>query len=180
MNSQPSRLEQLGNLMTAMIAVIVTGTFNSKVIKRSGKPLPNTFAVEKLRKINRLDFRTGGRYNGAMKKVAHELGVCRGSVEAAAQGRVKSGRILDALVKEIDRRDREAEIRPLPITEEERAAFGRGGKYYGVNTRVARQLGMLPNNAHRVLRGKYHSPNILRALRAEMARIDADLAGGAV
>ena len=91
------------------------------------------------------------------------------------EGHAISRRVLAAVLKEISLIDSHPENNPLPLSDEERAEFKRGSKYFGVYARVAASLGMLNSNMHRVARGKVRSPRVLLAIRAEMARIDAEL-----
>ena len=163
-------MEQLGNLLTAMIAVIVSG--NAGILLDS----PTYSRHSELEGIDLREFRRGGKYFGTYARVSRDLGVSRPSVCRVVQG-YASRRILDAVLREIRRIDEHGGPKlPTPLSPMELGQFGSGGKYRGVYTRVAKNLGMLHSNVWRAAHGET-SARLLTAIRAEMARVDAELAG---
>jgi uncharacterized small protein (DUF1192 family) len=163
------------------MTVLMSGYVADKVLreaknrKRPLKPKSTVSGPGPLQNIDRKEFRNGGRYHGLLTRVAKTLGVSPSSVQLSSRGACHSKRIIDAIVAEIRRTDAELENSPLPVplTALERAEFSFGGKYYGVSGRVAKSLGMLNSNMHRIVRGKLRTPRVLAALRKEMARVDA-------
>ena len=91
-------MEQLGNLLTAMIAVIVSG--NAGILLDS----PTYSRHSELEGIDLREFRRGGKYFGTYARVSRDLGVSRPSVCRVVQG-YASRRILDAVLREIRRID---------------------------------------------------------------------------
>jgi uncharacterized small protein (DUF1192 family) len=187
-NERSSRLSLALDLACAVMTVLVSGRIADKTLRAANKerrgyrPKPAVFDFKPLAAIDRREFRNGGRYHGAMTRVAKSLGVSENMVEMVSRGKSTSARILKALKDEIARIDANPKLSPAPLTDEERRQFARGGKYYGVVARTAESLGMLACNVHRCLRGKTRSPRILAAIRAEIARVDAEIAaksGGA-
>ena len=169
MSKKPTRLEQLGALFTAMVAVIVGG---SSGLMMEPEPVFSTHA--ELSGIDLKEFQRGGRYFGAYARVAKKLGVSRPLVTYTARGK-GTRRVLKALVEEIRRIDAETPRSvTLPLTLAELSHF-KTGKYRGVLSRVARTLAMDTQNVWRVAHGE-KSERVLRAIRAEMARIDAEIA----
>lgn len=188
MSNRPSRMEQLGNLLTAMLAVIVSGQTDLLIGKsdpaESPEPKPKrrftksaVFDSAVFSHIDRREFRQGGRYHGAYGRIAEELGVSKHTVEGASRHPQMSSRITAAILAEVARIDASPQLSPLPLDESERAQFRPGGRYYGSLARVANALGVLPSNMHRAIRGNQRSPRIIAAVRAEMARIDARFVG---
>ena len=162
-------MEQLGNIMTAMIAVIVGGSSGMML-----EPEPVYSTHPELAGIDLKEFQRGGKYFGVYRRVANELGVSRPLVTYTARGK-GARRVLDALLKEIHRVD-QAPPAPhtAPLTESELSLFAKG-RYRGAISRVASNLGMETSNVWRVAHGE-KSERVLKALRAELARIDAELA----
>ncbi len=180
---QPSRFYAAGFLMALAVRVILNGRFNiTRATPQTAKAKPSTFDFEPLKYIDRREFRNGGKYYGALTRVAKHLNVNASTVEMVSRGACISKRVLEAIIAEVERIDSDSKASPLPLSAAEKAQFSRGGKYYGASSRVAASLGMLNSNMHRVLRGKQRSPRVLSAIRTEMARVDAELAvknGGA-
>ena len=169
MSKSPSRIEQLGHLLTAMIAVIVGGSSGLMI-----EPIPVFSTHPELAHIDLREFTRGGKYFGAYARVAKKLGVSRPLVTYTARGK-GTARVLKALIDEVRRIDSAApQTCAPPLTSEELSHF-RKGKYRGVFTRVALYLGMEKANVWRVGHGE-KSDRVLTAIRAEMARIDAGLA----
>jgi hypothetical protein len=159
-------MEQLGNLLTAMVAIIVSGSSEMMT-----KPAPVFSTHPELSGIDLAEFRRGGRYFGVYARVVKKLGVSRAVVTYTAQGRT-SRRVLEALVEEIQRVDVEgAPVLTSPLNRAELSHFATG-KYRGVFTRVAQSLQMQTANVWRVGHGS-KSERVLRAIREEMARVDS-------
>jgi hypothetical protein len=168
-NKQPTRMEQLGSLMTAMIAVIVGGSSGFMV-----EPEPIYSTHPELAGVDLKEFQRGGRYFGVYARVAKKLGTSRPLVTYTARGK-GTRRVLDAILSEMLLVDHAVPTsRPVPLTIDELSHF-RNGKYRGVFTRVARSLNMEHSNVWRVGHGE-QSQRVLMAIRAEMARVDAELA----
>jgi hypothetical protein len=166
MSKKPTRMEQLGNLLTAMIAVIVSGSSNLLI---DASPIVSRHP--ELTGVDLRDFRRGGKYFGIYAKVARKLSVSRPSVCRTVQG-YASERILSAVIKEIRQIDTYGgPDLPTPLSQEELSQFRNNGRYRGLYTRVARDLGMQTANVWRVGHGAA-STRVLTAIRAEMARVD--------
>ena len=161
MNRRPSRMEQIGNLLTAMIAVIVSGSSELLVVSPESKN----------------KFESGGIYSGVFKRVAAELKLSSTYVRQVYRGKYDSARISEALAIEIRKCDEEAgkSPEPQPLTRQELAEFARGRKYFGVYSCAALKLGISRTTANMVARGSRVSRKTLLAIRAEMQRIDAAL-----
>lgn len=174
MSKKPTRMEQLGALLTAMVAVIMSGS--TDLVQ---KPAPVFSTHPELAGIDLAEFQRGGRYFGAYAHVAKKLNVSRPLVTYTAQGK-GSQRVLKALVEEMRRIDMmPPRAATVPLNHDELSHFK--GKYRGALSRVARSLGMDAQNVWRVAHGA-KSERVLTAIRAEMARVDAELAakqGGA-
>ena len=175
MSKKPTRMEQLGNLLTAMIAVIVGGSSGMML-----EPTPIYSTHPELAGIDLRDFQRGGRYFGVYARVAKKLNVSRPLVTYTARGK-GTRRVLEAITQEIRRIDESDPPQTVtPLFVEDLSHF-RSGRYRGVLSRTARALGMETANIWRVAHGE-KSARVLAALRAEMARVDAELAaknGGA-
>ena len=166
----------------AAMTVLVSGYVADETLRTANKkrhnykPKPTCFDFGPLQCIDRREFRNGGKYFGLFTQIAKDLSVNPSTVEMVSRGARISERILNAIVAGVRRIDSDPQLSPQPLSPFERAQFARGGSYYGVSTRVAKSLGMLNSNMHRALRGKTRSPRILASVRAEMARVDAELA----
>jgi hypothetical protein len=166
---QPTRLEQLGNLLTAMIAVIVSG--NSGVLLDQ----PIYSIHPEFSGIDLRDFGARRPYYGVKRRVALKLGMSEGSVGRVINGGAGSARVKAAVLDEISRCDSagtKSRTDSDPLGLDVLKHFGRGGKYYGVFAHVGRRLGLTSTT---VCSGCRHggSKRILDAVRDEMARIDA-------
>ena len=168
MSKKPTRMEQLGNLLTAMVAVIVGGQSDLLLDP------PVYSSHPELQGIDLREFRKGGRYYGVYARVARKIKVSRPLVFYTAKGK-GTRRVLLALLSEIRAVDNmPAPPTIAPLSSLEISQF-RTGKYRGVITRTACVLGMDVQNVWRVAHGE-KSKRVLTALRAEMARVDAELA----
>jgi hypothetical protein len=164
MSKQPTRMEQLGNLLTAMIAVIVGGE-SDLFIKNNRFILPNS---------DRREFCPGGKYYGISQCVAQKLGVTREHVNDVACGRATSARVRSAFLSEIERIDAMTPTKPLSPAERKQVAGG--GKYKGICPRVAATLNVSRATVRRVILGQKTDQRmerqILTAVRKEIARIE--------
>jgi hypothetical protein len=165
-----SRLQQFGALFTAMIAVIVSGGCEL-LCDDSDEISPEIFA-----QIPHREFQRGGRYFGAFSRVAAQTNVTPGYVCHVACGRMRSARVMTAISREIRRCDAAAATPCEGFTAAERAAFQHGGRYRGVLTIVASNLNVRRDTVSRTVRGDHLSARITGAVRAEMARVDAEIA----
>ncbi|MDR3723288.1 MAG: hypothetical protein P4K83_02210 [Terracidiphilus sp.] len=159
--SQPTRIEQLGSLMTAMIAVIVSG--NSGLLPQKKENL--------VADIDPHELRNGGRYYGIFGCVAKKLGVTRSYVNAAAHGHRCSPRVRQALLDEIKRIDSIQTVAPLTPSERKQLTGQR--KYRPLSPCVAAALGVANSTVRRVINGERNRPDVLAAIRAEMERINS-------
>jgi hypothetical protein len=65
---------------------------------------------------------------------------------------------------------------PIPLDALELNQFKPNGRYYGVYKKVADRIGCSETTACNVARQRRNSPRVLRAVREEMARVDAEIA----
>jgi len=178
---QPSRMEQLGNLLTAMIAVIVSGKADllvgdsSKIDGLSGGFL--VLPLDLMRK-----FRAGGPHCGTLAQIAREIGVSPGVLRNVFRGKARSRHIANAILTTIVRLEGERALDLVytkssaydpPFTQKERRQFGLGGRYYGVQSKVRARLNVSPDAVSCVVRGETCSRSILAALREEMKEADS-------
>jgi hypothetical protein len=161
-------MEQLGNLLTAMIAIIVGG---QSALLAEAAPIRSELA--ELAGIDLKEFRQRGRYYGVFALVAKQLHVTSGYVARTVRLEKCPRPIVEALLKEMRRIDRRkpAAASP-PLTSRELCQF-KNGKYRGIFTRVGASMQMRPGDIWAVGRGKRRSERVLAAIRAEMARVDA-------
>lgn len=118
--------------------------------------------------------RTWGKYRGVQSAVAKELGVSRSTVKSVMQGRATSARVSSALagaIKEIDAKPRGKKYGPL--SPEQLAECSGGGRYFGCFSRAAKASGLSATSIRKAAMGITKSQAPLRALHAEIARIDA-------
>jgi hypothetical protein len=119
---------------------------------------------------------THGKYYGVAARVAKALGHHRAHVAAVVRGERKSARIMAAYLEECRKVDAHPTQVQLPrITESQRIALQRGGRYFGVAKRVATELQVCTDFVYQVIREDRPSQRVLAAIHAEMARIDARL-----
>jgi hypothetical protein len=163
-------MEQLGCLMTAMIAVIVGGGSTLTAQYRNNKK-PST---PRQPLADKTHFQNGGKYHGIISSVAKEVGRSKATVSDVVRGKFATPPIVAALKREMARIDALPKIaKPLPLTESERAEFGPGGRYYGVYSKVARELGINPGSVGNDIRLGHARSRTIAAVRLEMRRIDA-------
>jgi hypothetical protein len=138
------------------------------------------FCIEEVRK-----FRHSGPYFKVKKDVAHRFGVQLATVSDVISGKSKTHRILTALrdgIKEIENCASDSPIgsdinnRRRPFSDEVCEQFLRGGRYNGLQTKIANDLGISIKGVSGPLHGRTISKRILEALQTEMARVDAELA----
>jgi hypothetical protein len=179
-------MEQLGNLLAAMIAVILNGQSDLTVMPqkenvapadlpkpaygyyaRAGHALPPEILHE---------FQRGGKYFGALAFVARKLGVYRQTVEKVAHGKAQSRRILAAIQDRLIEIDREASLDSAGLKPELLAEFLTGGRYVGLQRLVATRCRVSPTYVSKIAHGVYENDGIMEQLRAEMAQVDAKIA----
>jgi hypothetical protein len=136
-------------------------------------------------------------YKGMPGRIAKNLGVHQSTVSNVLSGTGKSARIDEAIKDELEgiclilcdpnftaplksikiynqkSSNRGPKVVVSPLTPEERHAFRFRGKYYGIVSRMARQLGMGRSNLSAICLGKVPGSKALAAIRDEMRRIDA-------
>ena len=117
-----SRMEQLGNLLTAMIAVIVGGS--------------SDLLVEPPRLRLGVDaqfFLYGGKYYGVLARTSVRLGLPRTQMSIAIRCPNRWPEVTEAIKSEMREVDALPEQELIEVlTEEERSGFKRKGKYYGI------------------------------------------------
>lgn len=184
MSKNPTRIEQLGALMTAMVAVIVSGS--SDLLISDPVPNPSTqylnLPVDILRKVTSP---CAGPYYGMASQIAREVGVHRSVVNEVLHGRSKSDRVVPvvlARICEIEQiEDPSAITSPRPqklevFSLKDLEQFKYGGRYYGICARVGCSLGVSGSNVSHVVHGRKINKRALDAVRAEMDRVDAEIA----
>ena len=185
MSKTPSRMEQLGNLLTAMIAVIVGGS--SDLL--GGDPPPEPSLIEKLAASYYVlppdistKFRPGAKHCGVLARISREIGLKRGCASNNFRGLSKSKRVGTAILAEIVKLEGDEFLSRVitrstphdsPFTAEERKQFGSGGQYGAVRSTVWTALHVHPATVGACIRGTLVSPRIVAALRVEMAAVDA-------
>lgn len=126
------------------------------------------------------EFRRGGKYFGLYAETARRRAVQPNYVISVAHGRQLSSPTLAALrvcIREVDAQIPKSTAAGVePFSPQLLLEMGHGGRYYGIYARVARSLGLQRSNVAHVARGEATSRRVLLALRAEMARVDAEIA----
>ena len=125
-------------------------------------------------------FRPGRRYNGLRAKVARHFGLSGSFIGNVIRGFYDRPDIIEALRTEM----RVADVRSAqeldpqfePITAAEQRHFRKNWKYSGLQRLVAEQLGVSRNSVSAVCTRRNNTPRIVSTLRAEMARVDAEIA----
>ena len=169
MSKKPTRMELLGNLLTAMIAIIVSGSSDLLI-----EATPITSTNPAFATLNLRECRWGGKYYGLANRVAARLGVCHSNVRRVLYGEATSARVTKALLEEIKIFQSQPLNLARPIlSKDEQKQCSHGGKYYGIYTKVARDLGITNTSVRYAAIGKIASDRAVEAMRAEMARIDA-------
>lgn len=191
MKSAPSRLEQLGNLLTAMIAVIVSGRSDLMLTESPANEAPQSAPGPWVARIGKhphlphevlVEFGSGGKYHRVCARVAARLGRTQSHVHNVAFGKNPSLRIMAEIQSEIKAVDEHLLAR-LPekaqvLSAEVLAQISRNGqKYYGIYPRLARQLGVSAYVVRYVARGVTKNDRIFAALLSEVARIDSEYLG---
>jgi hypothetical protein len=122
-------------------------------------------------------FRMNQRYSGIYKRVAERMGLTRRYVTAIGEGWQKSNRVSLELRAEMAKMDAEFLDRPAPLTAGQISQFKRGGRYFGLGSRTAQSLGLSKSAGTKAIHGGgRRGLKVLTALRAEMARVDAQIA----
>jgi len=132
--------------------------------------------VVPLADLSSLDIRKGAKYFGLLTRVGHSLGIHRTGVYKVATGRVTSELIMQELVAERRRIDLIQRVETPPLTAEENSQFCWGGRYCGLLEIVAKKLNVSVGHVSHIRLGDFPSARVLKALRSEMARVDAELA----
>jgi hypothetical protein len=173
-------MEQLGNLLTAMIAVIVSGSSDllveSEPTAKGARP-QSTGYISVPKEIHR-QFFGAGKCKGLISAVALETQRPKQVVTGVLHGRMGSQIIADALIRGISERvGSEAALlitpaeQPIPtsaLSQEELEEFRNRGRYFGLMGDVAEQFGTRIGTVSSVAHGKLKSKKILAALRTGM------------
>jgi hypothetical protein len=181
MKKQPNRLSLALDFACVAIIVMLSGHVADQVLKNGKAWSPKRDIKRAARNplftlFEKGDFKNGSKYCGVLKRVAHDLGVCPITVSNVRQGYSRSARIENAIIKEINRIDALPDVCPPILTAPELTNFQRGKKYFSLYAITARNLEIAKNHLVNSVRSGRRSPRILSALRAEMARVDAELA----
>jgi hypothetical protein len=176
MNEQPSRFSQAQILIAALFAVVLTGEMpkGGPISCCPSQRLPSLTDAELLL------FGKGKKYHGAFTTVAKKLGISSNTVVTVAKGRGQSRRIIPALREEMARIDEKIAPVLVPISTEEREAFQRGGRYWGLMKKVARMRRVSTSTISMASQSPHNYTDSFLALRTEMARVDAEIAAKAV
>jgi hypothetical protein len=169
MSNQPTRFSQAQILIAALFAVVLTG----KMPESEESP-----AATQEKGLPRDGYEPGGRYRGINQEVAELCGVSPTMVYEVGSGRETSARILQAIKEAESKRDQlRSAMNLAPITAAERAQFQHGGKYRGIMAVVAKTTGRSIGTVHCVAKGAQKNEELLNAIRIEMAKRDAEIAG---
>jgi hypothetical protein len=146
MSEQPTRWEQLGALMTAMVALIVSGDCGLAAAPQPVDPI----------------FLEAAPY-GIYSRVARKLGVTPQHVRRVALGKSESDRVRDAILDDLR-------------TVGGRSAYecsvpGLRGSKFGLYSEVARELGCTPQHVRRVANGQCTSARTLAALKKRAVQL---------
>jgi hypothetical protein len=140
MNKELTRWEQLGALMTAMVALIASGDSG---LTSAPQPVAPIFLEAPPR--------------GIYSRVGRKLGVTPQHVRRVALGQSESDRVKEALLDDLrttgGRSTYECSVRGL-----------RGSKF-GLYSEVARELGCTPQHVSQVANGRSKSARTLAALK---------------
>ena len=125
----------------------------------------------------RRNFRQRGKYYGILSEVARDLDIGPTFVARVARGVTKSARVLAAIKSRMAKRD----AVQIPVCADgrrcleakNRGAFSWGGKYYGIQSAVAKTLGISGAHVGRVASGEFVNAAIMQAILREMDRVDA-------
>jgi hypothetical protein len=162
MKDRPSRFSQAQILIAALFAVVLTGEMPKG--QRAGLSASERALLKK-----------GQVCFGAIKAAAGRIGLSQNYVGKVATGVYTSEPVLAAVRKEMQAmKDRAAGLAPL--SPEELSGFAYGGRYYGIQSVVARRLNLVPHQISHAARRPNFRPERFIALREEMRRIDAELA----
>lgn len=167
MSDTASRLSHAGALLAAAALVMLTGKRPRKRYRKIRRPVPFTLQ-------ERRDFRLGGPLYEVKATVAAEFGISVRSVSDIIRGKGTSARVIKSLRDRMITADRADSCqRFAPFTADEREQFLGGGRYRGVQKRVATALQVTVSTVSAVVNGKTRSARVLSSLRSEMAIVDA-------
>jgi hypothetical protein len=180
--SKPSRLSLTIDLACACMTVLVSGHIADKTLRAAAKKNLSRRGAHPLAGVlseyDPKDFLTGGKYHGAFFRTALTLQLHPSTVAKAAYGRSSVPHTVAAIRETIRQIDAEISFAPVPLAFDELAEFHIGGRYFGIPTRVAKRLGISRSSVLNVTRGVWPGHDVLPALRAEMAIVDAALNAG--
>jgi hypothetical protein len=186
MSKKPTRMEQLGALLTAMVYVVVSGssglTLNPDSESQTSKARDSRSCGLLVVPPDILrGFLPGGKYRGMVSRLALQLEVTQLSIRAVLHGRQRSERIASALLAEIALIDgteiasesiTSSDNRFQPFTKAQIVEFKSGGRYRGLQQRVAKNLGINDGSISCIVHGKTYSSRVAEALKAEIRKID--------
>jgi hypothetical protein len=142
--------------------------------RRAGVPIRTINPA--LAHLNRSDFSQGGKFYGLMAHIARKLNIGGCYVKEVVDGKSHAARVIAAIIEEIQLGYKPPQKFHDQLSATEEVAFHRGGRYYGLYRRVAQQLGLNKRTVSAACRGTGRSDRAVIAVRAEMARVDAELA----
>jgi hypothetical protein len=114
---------------------------------------------------------------GACAEIARNLGLSESFIVRVAYGQRRST-VVESELEQYRRAGRKVSERKIQLRDSRlpyAESFHRGGRYFGVSSRVARGLKLSPNTVHHVVQGRSRSTKVMDALLAEIARVDAEL-----
>ncbi len=174
------------DLICAAFAVLLLGDSGIS-LSQGGSPNPSCpVSSDGLSPDLLSKFRFGGRYFGCYSRAAKATGLSTRIIQNVAHGKQRKhfDKVMVALRKAMADVDASSEQPPQPIDPSLLKEFSFAwGRYYGLQSRLGRQLGCGTANVNHAIRGTNKSARVLRAVHAEMARVDAELAakqGGAL
>ena len=180
-----TRLQQLGELLTAMIAVVLSGQANILLGNEdAGKPSSRLFEIKRfgdsrLCDYDRRDFLSGGRHFGVFARARKRIGVSSDTFRRYSLRAKMPDGAFHALMLELGAVEDRPLAFPEPLSFAESSQFAAGGKYSGITRRVADRFNVPVLNFHARLRSKYPSIEILQAVREEMRLVDEERSGSA-
>lgn len=201
MSKKPTRMEQLGNLLTAMIAVIVSGSSDLMLANEENDYLfsPQALALNyiDIDPSIRLQFRSGGKYNGTLRRIARDLNFGRSHVERVFHGATRSHIVANAIIEAISEMEGPdglhnlISLRPAPprsprpkrtsapsrppFSEAELKLF-RNKPYRGIQKGIVASLGVSETLVQQVIHGHARSARVLAEFKSAIKRVDAELA----
>ena len=194
MSKKPNRLSLALDFACATITIMFSGYAADVMIdaasalnaKKGGGTEPQPTGYICVPKEILRQFFGAGKCKGLVTSVALETKRPNQVVTGVLRGYMGSLPVAEALISQISDRlgtkvARSIMIAPIPspkrhigLSPDEIEEFKSRGRYHGIASKVARDLGTKPATVSTVAHGKLKSTRILAALRAEMKRADGE------